>query len=286
MLVVIAGVPQPFGDAFATAFARIVKYTTVQIATWLPLDWTTPYSDRYAVELYNRLADHLARQGEHIPENVNLVMAYLAKRDGSHRFLIDRFGVEALVVRVEGPITLSNPLNTRNQRNHAVNTLTRSLRKALKPIRTLLNVIAREVTSGDRTTCLLLPPKTTGKQMRKTIDLLHTAAQRAGDFKEELRRVAQSIPRSGKYFRCRQCVFRPADRRARHGNPPSWGDKFHRSSCVIRGRLRFGVPFDSGFHYDCEILRGAVRRFPGCHEPAVIPSNRRHVNVAPNDNVR
>lgn len=287
LLVVVAGIPRSIGEHFASAFTRMPNDEHVQLLTWTPLDWSTPYSDTYAIELYHRLADRLARRGEHIPGNVSLVLLYFDKCDGSHRCLMKQFGVEALVLPITRPNTSDYPLDTGNQRNRVVNAMIRNLRRAIKPVPRLLNVVAREVTSRDRTTWLLLPPKTFGDTIWEYLTLAHTAAQQgASDFQKELKRVSQSIPRSGKYYQGRRHVFRPADRHARHGLPPSWNDQGHYASCVLRGGLRLGVPYDPGFHYDCDIPGGAGRIFPGCHTQVTIPENRAYANVAPNDHVR
>lgn len=285
MLVVVAGIPRSIGEHFARAFTRMPNDEHVRLLTWLTLDRSTPYSDTYAIDLYNRLADRLPKLGERIPGDVNLVLMYFDKCDGSHRCLIEQFGVEALVLPIAAPNTPSSPMDARNPRNRVVNAMIRNLRRAIKPVRDLLNVVDREVTSGDRKTWLLLPPKTFGDEIQNSLARAHAAARRgASDFREELRRVYRSMPRSHKHYQSRGCVFRPADRHARHGVPPSWHDQGHRPSCVIRGRLRLGVPYDPGFHYDCDVSRG-ISRFPGCHTPVTIRS-RTYVNVAPNDHVR
>ena len=64
------------------------------------------------------------------------------------------------------------------------------------------------------------------------------------------------------------------------------GDGKHESSCVIRGRLRFGVSFDPHFHYDCAVYGSAIKSLPGCHVPQIVRKRWKHVNVAPNDNDR
>lgn len=284
LLVVVAGIP-PIADRFTNVFTQRTKDEHVRRFTWLTLDWSTSYNETYAIALYNRLADHLPKLGERIPEDLNLVLLYFDKCDGSHRYLIEQFGVEALVLPIAIPNTPSSLLDTRNQRNRFVNAMIRNIRQALNPVQALLNVVNREVTSGDRTTWLLLPPKTFGDDIQKNIARAHAAARRgASDFREEIKRVYRSIPRS-KYYQSRGCEFRPADRHARHGVPPSWKEHGHRPSCVIRGRLRLGVPYDPGFHYDCIIPGGSSREFPGCHAPVTI-RGRTYVNVAPNDHVR
>lgn len=286
LLVVAAGIPPSIGKYFASAFTRISNDYQVRLLTWLALDWYIPYSDKYAIDLYNQLADRLAKQGERIPGNVSLVLLYFDKCDGSHQCLIERFGVEALVLPIAGRNTSGSSLDTRNQRNRIVNAMIRNLRQAIKSVPSLLNVVDREVTSGDRTTWLLLPPKTFGDEMWEYLTRAHAAARRgASDFRKELKTIFRSIPRSGRYYQSGSYVFRPADRHARHGLPPSWKDQRHRASCVLRGGLRLGVPYDPGFHYDCDI-GGAGRIFPGCHTQVTIPGSRTYVNVAPNDHVR
>ena len=155
---------------------------------------------------------------------------------------------------------------------------------------------SEEVTNRENKTCLLLPHRNFGNEFRAVLDCVREASQaRAAseEFRRRLRHVAQSLRTERKgsheYFIGRRgLVFRsPGRARARHGLAPGWDSPGgHDSSCVIRGRLRFGVSYDPRFHYDCDIPKDGELNFPSCHGTKCIPRKRTHVNIAPNDNIR
>ena len=160
----------------------------------------------------------------------------------------------------------------------------------------LLDEIAWEVSKRDSRTCLLLPPKNFGRQMRGIFDYLKRAASTRmpkDEFNAGLRRLSDSLPTKqegkGRYFvNHRRVVFRGLEKSgSRHGVAPVWEDDEHESSCVMRGRLRCGASFDPRLHYDCSIPAGHSRVFSDCHGGGKrIPHNQSHVNIAPNDNIR
>ena len=158
----------------------------------------------------------------------------------------------------------------------------------------LLTVIAEEVTNRDNKTCLLLPHKNFGSRIGEVLDCVHDAVvsvKNKDEFKKNLDRVSRSLQTTvdgRKYFMGQgKLVFKsPGKAGARHGLAPVWGDQGHESSCVIRGRMRFGVSYDPQFHYDCDIPGGRDRSFPSCHGIECVRRGRTHVNIAPNDNIR
>lgn len=111
------------------------------------------------------------------------------------------------------------------------------------------------------------------------------------DFRNRIANVGKSLPqkRVGKrssFVGKSNLVFKsPGRGSARHGLAPTWEDSGHELSCVIRGRLRFGASFDPRFHYDCDIPNKSIH-LPGCHQPITVPRKRKHINIAPNDNIR
>ena len=292
----IAGIPSEIEDDFSSTFAKSVKDRDVHLLSLLKLDLSQSYTEDYAKTLYDRLAIKLKERelGDrtNLLWNANLVLLYLDRQDESESALVGRFGIESLMLPLVFPKIFSSPIATRNQRNNMVNQLIREAVGAMRHARSLFSVIVEEVTNRDNKTCLLLPPKTFGGSAQHVIDRVWEAGRKREDatqFKVGLKQVAHSLPKyEGRYFQGHGLlVFQaPAKAGPRHGLAPIWGDGNHNSACVIRGRLRFGAPYDPKFHYDCQIPKGATRDFPGCHESARISGARGHVNVAPNDNAR
>ena len=194
------------------------------------------------------------------------------------------------------PEMLVASMTTSGQRQKVANDLVREARRAVKRARELLAVIGEEMTNRDNKTCLLLPDRNFGKDFRAVLDWVGNAAKAraaSDEFKRKLRYVAQSLSteRIGnhKYFVGRRgLTFRsPGKARGRHALAPGWEPaEGHNSSCVIRGRLRFGTSYDPTFHYDCNIPKDGNLNFPSCHGTKSVPGKRSHVNIAPNDNIR
>ena len=295
ILAAAAGIPPEIGDDFV---ARFIK--TLPIAAWLPLKRSECYTNSYSKDLYGRLATKLkAREssdGTNLFSHANLVLLYLDKNDGSESSIFEQFGTEALVTPIRYPDIGDVPLVTNNQRRKAINDLIREGRSAVMHARKLLSVVAEEVSNRDNRTCLLLPPRNFGREIDAVFECVRVAAltrEEVEKFRERLNRVSRSLrtQRNGhhEYFvGQRGLVFRsPGKAGARHGIAPNWqtpGD--HDSSCVIRGRLRFGASYDPKFHYDCDIPKDGGRHFPSCHGTKNMSRNRTHVNIAPNDNIR
>ena len=294
LLVVVAGIPPEIGDEFSTKFSKNFPITSL-----LPLDRSKGYTDSYSEDLYGQLVIKLKRFEQsdryRLLGDMNLVLLYLQKDDGSERALFQKFGSEALIVPLKQPNIADTSFATRNQRGQAVNDLIREGRRAIRHARTLLAVIAEEVTNRDNKTCLLLPRKNFGCRISDIFECVRDAVL-SGKGKDEFRKNLDGVSRSLRTIRAGKrrhfvgegdLVFKsPGKAGARHGLAPVWGDPGHDSSCVIRGRMRFGASYDPKFHYDCDIPKGRDRSFPSCHGIKRVPRNRTHVNVAPNDNVR
>ena len=294
LLVVAAGIPPEIRDKFETRFNK-----TFSIISLLPLDRSEGYTNSYSEDLYRRFSMELKRHEQidrsRLLSDVNLVLLYIDKHDGSESTLLRKFGVEALVVPLKWPKFAEMPLATGNQRGQAVNGLIREGRRAIGHARNLLAVVAEEITNRDNKTCLLLPCRNFGHQINAIFNCVRDAVLSGGDqdeFKKNLDRVSRSLRTNHtgrrRYFVGEaNLVFKsPGKAGARHGLAPVWEDPGHDSSCVIRGRLRFGASFDPKFHYDCDVPKGGNRHFPSCHGEKDMPHGRTHVNIAPNDNVR
>ena len=295
LFTVAAGIPIGLGDRFEARFNRQPGW---KVVTRKDLDLSEQYTNVYARRLYEQLAAklkiHKPSDRKNILAHVNLILLYLTKNDGSESTLVERFGTEALIVPLRRPDTVEIPA-TSNRRGQAVNDLVKEAVRAVRNAQPLLGMIAEEVTNRDNKTCLLLPPKNLGQNSDTVARCVYNAVlerREVDDFKDDLKRIANSLDtdRDGKYtyFVGKQgLVFKsPGKSGARHGYAPAWGELDHDSRCVLRGRLRFGAPYDPRFHYDCEITKSMPRDFASCHGTKKLPRKCNHANIAPNDNVR
>ena len=294
--VVVAGIPPELGDLFERELRKRLEGWTVLARQDLAPH--APYTPQYALTLFERTANRLQRRvrdrgREDLLAGVHLLLLYVAK-DGSQSALVKEFELEALTVPLTSKGILHANRSTRNDRGRVTRILVSEAIEAVKGAKRLLAVIAEEVSNRDNRTCLLLPPKNLGSPSEAVVRCVQEAASDGTDpdgFRIRMQAVAKSLKtdRQGSrtYFVGKQrLVFRaPSKAGARHGYAPTWGESEHRVRCVLRGRLRFGVPFDPRFHYDCNVNGRKLKDLPSCHE-AVSLSERRHVNIAPNDNVR
>ena len=290
---VVAGIPPEAIGSFG------LKFREGSIISIKALKRSLSYTSTYSTALYEKAVEYL-RSNEPLERSnllaqKNLVLIYLDRSDGSEEALVDAFGVEALVV----PLRLANfstrVLATKNQRDQFANDLVGKGVKAVRYAHKLLSVIREEVTNNDNRTCLLLPPNNFGREFDEIWDCIRSAELerlRIGEFRQRIRYVVQSLRsvRQGTrtFFEGQgKVVFKsPRGIGARHGLSPTWEDDGHDASCVIRGRLRFGVSYDPKFHYDCNLRSSGTRNYPSCHGTKQIEAGKSHVNIAPNDNVR
>ena len=291
-----AGVPPEIGDRFVQKFVAVCP-----VAAWIPLLLTDTYTKAYSARLYTRLVEKLRKTEPSdrysLLRNTRLVLLYVDKGDGNESRLFSQFGLEALVVPFGNPETWQAPLDVENRRNRAVNLLVRDGQAALRHADVLLSIIAREVDDRDNKTCLLLPPRNFGRETSTIRDCVKEASTKRGtDADDEFKRKLQAISDSTKSTRTGgQSYFvgkggivyqSPPKARLRHGMAPVWDDADHDTTCVIRGRIRFGASFDPTFHYDCEIDKRANRIFTSCHGAKIPAKGRVHLNISPNDNIR
>ena len=266
---------------------------------WLPLHLSHSYTMSYSRAMYARFVEQLKqsepRDRNTLLRNVRLVLLYLDKRDGSEPHLYSQFGSEALVIPFGASEVWNQPLQTPNQKNRAISLLVQEGKSALRHASNLLSIIASEVADHDNITCLLLPPRNFGEKAVAIRTCVHDASAKLGsgdEFSRNIRAIADSIARrrqgEKRYFVGRNGIVyqSPPKARDRHGNAPGWDTKGHNTTCVIRGRVRFGVSFDSSFHYDCDLKMIRKRTFDSCHDRGTIPKGRNHVNISPNDNIR
>ena len=291
-LIVVVGVPPEIEQPFRARFSKITSADGFQLKLVSTYHLHEPYTDEYARDLYDELVVMLKGLGsasrESLLAQTKLILLLLQKPDASHALLVDRFGIEAFVAPMQ-PDVFDLPLATGGQRGRAAGLTVRAARRAIRHGRKMLFAIDEELNGRENKTCLLLPPKTFGKDFRSVLNRVQKATTTREDTVSFIRGLkGLSLGRqSGYYQGDGGLVFKsPSKSGPRHGLAPIWKDQ-HEPSCVLRGRLRFGVSYAPNFHYDCRLPphRGR-RRFPGCHSPYVLPSHKTHANVAPNDGVR
>jgi len=293
--VVVAGIPSELGDEFENSFnKRSRNKHRYEIITRRELDISRRYTESYADSLYEKLVDGLRKR---LPSNretllatVSLVRLCLAKADGSQSILLNKFGMGILTVPLEWPCSVRKYPSTYNQRRQAVNALVRNGIRSIGYADRRLAVVSEEVTNRINKTCFLLPPKNFGNNIEHISKCVHSADLHEDSvdvFKGEIKNVSRLLKKdqNGNFVGMRGLVFKSA--RERHAYPPEWKqDSEHNASCVIRGRLRFGVPYDPRFHYNVDITKVRDRIFPSCHNERRLPRSRKHANIAPNDNIR
>ena len=295
--VVVAGLPKRISGQFADRFQ--VSLDGAQIIAAPAID-PAGYTPDYAERVYERLARALKKRGapdwRTLP-SLRLVVLYLEAPNDDVKCLAERLSLETLLLPLRADQAWG--AKTANQVDQAIRVLLRESEQALAVARDLLAIVDKQVNQQRNRTCLLLPKANYGKRFGDIVACVRDAAKHrrsAAQFSEHIRRVAESLPRDSKrrFVGRKSLVFVPA--KAKHGQPPLWEDGGsvpggHRDSCVIRGRVRFGVPFDPKTHYDCKLPKPKsnpwARCFRSCHgQETTLANSRRHANIAPNDNVR
>ena len=292
-LVAIAGLPDYLAAELPAQLNRAFRSASVIAAPTAP--WSASYDAHYAGRLYSQIADGLRRQEPCETRQAwqtNLVLLYVPKKDASEHVLFGKLGLEYLIT----PITFDDgpplPARNSNERNRALNAFLNSASHALRHASTLLLEIATEVRNRDNRTCLLLPRRNFGVEFEPIAQCVRRAAHDRlppDQFRTRLRQLVHRLDQTTEgHFRgtANLALRAPPKARLRHGLSPTWTAARHRTSCIVRGHIRFGAPFDPQFHYDCDIPAGHSRDFPSCHRRRSLPRHRLHANIAPNDNVR
>ena len=297
ILVIVAGVPGAIVREVTSELNRKMEH--VDVVTCHPLNQGEGYSEEYAEVVYQKFARSIKRrdqaEGSEVLRESNVVLLYLDKTDDTDRKLIEKFGTEALILPIAGMDVTGARFEIKNKRDRFISDLVERGKRTVERAHKLLSVITEEVTNKDNRTCLLLPPKNFGAR----INLVYRCVREAvineiegEEFKNRIRAVARNLPK--KKVGHKQCfvgakglIFEGIKKGGpRHGQVPEWGAGEHDYSCLIRGKMRFGIPYDPKFHYDCDLSKGVVRRFPSCHGEVALDRSRQHVNIAPNDNIR
>lgn len=289
LLVAVAGLPKKLIDPFSQQLARESKNLRVLSTPPTP---QAGYSENYLNLLYQEVATGFRDSRETEPHGrwkLNFVLLFLDKNSDSLR---RRFELESLLVPLD-PKGIMLDAQKKNDINRTVNVLGRRTRKLLVRAQRMLKFLANEVTTRDNKTSLLLPRANFGEGFEIVSNWIQdtvTESESDEEIQLGLKQIEDGLLRAeqGCFVGSGGLVFRaPAKAGARHGIAPKWDRQGeHIESCVIRGHLRFGVPFEPNFHYDCPLKSTDTRHFPSCHGSEILKRGRSHVNIAPNDNIR
>ena len=304
MVVAAAYVPSIIHNIYTNSLRKTLRREN-RYRDWyvvcVPFDSNLNDVDGHIERLYDRTSVRLreldsdaGRTRHNLLSDVNLVLLYLATNEENSSSVFKKFSAEAFITSITLPedVCYRKP----NHRNRAANYLVEESIQSLRHARKLFGVIAEHIQKKDSRTPMLLPPKNFGSDIGNLFQGIRAAAlDRSEDeqqFRSRIKQIERSLPMekqgSRKYFQGRsKIIFRGQHKGGpRHGLAPEWRDSDHESSCIIRGRLRFGVPYDPRFHYDCDISRNVNRKFLSCHGTERIDSRKQSVNIAPNDNIR
>ena len=287
--VLFAGMPPELGTNFVSKFNN--RHRHIQILTAPSLKKEAPYTADYVEKLYGSLGEMINKKikGQN-QMNFEIVLLYAKKGNGNIDELVRQFKCESLLV----PLQIdTGSLVTKSQRNRAINNLVNQAHRAINRASKVLSVIAEEVTTRDNRTCLLLPCRNFGRDFRLIMGAVHAGVLEEdtySQFSDRIRRVSNKLSRKRlgkkKFFRGRSGIVFRSPGTSRHGLAPSVDDTGHQISCGVRGRFRFGAPYDPHFHYDCDIPTSRKVSLYHCHGEIRKVFTRSHVNIAPNDNTR
>ena len=260
LFAVAAGIPPQLGGRFEDLFHK--RTSGWRIIARGDVDPWKSYTRSYADGLYGRLFEKLRKlelsDRRNMLAGVNLILLCLVKNDGSESILLERFGIETLVIPLSWPNVVGMAQATGNEQGRAVNALVRRGVRSVRDAERLLAVIGEEVSNRDNRTCLLLPPKNFGRG--GILDCVHSAVLEGKDasaFRGDLRRMYRSLGGGhGAKHTCfvgeRGLEFNSPSRRARHGVGAGLG----------RGRARPGLCASWSITIWCALRSDVSLRLP------------------------
>ena len=158
-------------------------------------------------------------------------MIFLERSDDTSHRLNEKFGIEALVLPIQGIDAESVAFDTRNQRNKLVRKLVERGKRTIEGAHRFLSVIAEELTNRENRTCLLLPPKNFGKGMQQVYQCVNEAINNgteAEELKRRIQAIGNQLPKRmrGKrrcFVGAKGLVFEsPTKAGPRHAEVPDW----------------------------------------------------------------
>ncbi len=300
-LVVVAGVPGIISEQFKGKIASLEEGRRQFI--WLPLDMTRGYNPNYVKQIFNNFYDELRRS---VLDTSTRQSGYSGFQGAMTVFLKHRrnddlveraFSIETLTMSVPMPDWLGHSRYSDARCGQAANEIATSIKRVVRRGEKVLSAVYNQVNSNDNQTPFLLPERnfdsskigelarSVGTIALEDNDVFEAVKNLVATFKAQNPRVKG--PNNRDSFRNKRNLLFQGPGSARHGFANSVS-KEHKKQCLIRGRIRFGAPYDPRFHYDCVKLKGSLATsWKSCHEQEVtISPARTHINISPNDYVR
>ena len=292
-LVCIAGLPQEAVDEIrarpAARFTDDKHNSPIARPVRRPFEFRDGMCDGYLQDIEKRLKAMPATA------EASIILIYVDYQNGGTERFLRRFYPFALTGAV-GPFYPN--AQQKKERRSALLEFVDEIELRLADLRSRARIV-RDVLSGQNFTPLLLPVRNFQSAILKAqVDVLFSTLGTAADPRASLNEASAAIrerhplqqrgigKQRDRWFEDdRQLRFKSPGRN-RHGMARVVGEG-HRPECLIGGRVRFGGPFDSQFHYDCEYERRAVDPiYPNCHDADTAPAVNTHVNIAPSDYIR
>lgn len=253
------------------------------------------YDSNHIKFFENAFKQHI--ENDHHNELVDTAFAVILINHGEEgiEMFRQKFFPSTLIFSVEWKMEWGRPQIIRQ----AGNRLIAVLKDACKKVRDSLGPLKKELTERANRTPLLLPLRNFRSKYLLEIILnlqgeIISSADKSATIKKFVREIErhhplkQDNPNNPRFFvDDRNIVFR-APGNNRHAFARVDQTETHSLSCLLSGRRRLGVPFDSTFHYDCTKGQTNLKAsFYMCHgEDESEKEGNPHLNISPNDFVR
>lgn len=174
----------------------------------------------------------------------------------------------------------------------ALNKFEKAILREAKALRNIVNVVSFETDRTNKTPLLLPIRNFVGRGLRELIDDLYSKLPRSDDpqgligsaIKKFLAtHPAVKPPSSPKPCFSDGALYFKSPGSDRHGYYRHLSQNAHDPSCLLAARSRLGGNYKFDFHFDCEPVKGNLKRaYPNCHNGNVRPQ-KSYLNIAPSD---
>lgn len=298
-VVLIAGLPHWLESILA---AKLKKFKSGKYKLEIVYTKKQIYSEDYFTLLYGRLASSVSKHvlgkkdGQHLRNLKGAYAIFVNLTPDRRARAIASLGLEVPILTADVKFS-SSDRRTPNELGALANHAEAEIRKRLKQGEDLLKALTKELKSNDNQTPFLLPRKNFGAgEVDRMVSCVQATVIQGSPAKAvvgarnsivaRLSRVTIRGSQKRHFKNAKGLVFQSPGSN-RHGIP-GCGSNGCNEKCWTRGHVRFGVFYDTGFHYDCVKEKGDLQHsWSGCHEQRIsVKKGRKHVNIAPNDFVR
>jgi len=240
----------------------------------------TLYTHKYINQIENAVADHVNKKApDHLPQRLTVIHI----DDANEQLLFERCHLYASFRKLKSP----SSEDWRHEVSHALAAITASLD-------------TDRIEPYSKYSPILLPPQNFLCKKSKLNELLYAYSRGEIDASHISKQVeskcynSDELPKvidGGKHFICtdrRGIAFPPCKKSEAHGIARN--DNRITSAHFLAGYYRFGIRYESGFHFDAQYpnkknIRGAI--FHCSMEGSITAQSKHsHANIYPNDFVR